>query len=107
MSRGYYRGRVDGNYGGQTAFAIRAFQSSAGLMPTGRLDTETLEALGQSDADFAYSAPRAVELQRALPSAHFASGCPRDSAEDPPSRKGAARCAADTTAMGCFDLIST
>src|SRR5207247_718792 len=38
MGRGYYRGRIDGNYGSQTAFALRAFQSSAGFMPTGRLD---------------------------------------------------------------------
>jgi peptidoglycan hydrolase-like protein with peptidoglycan-binding domain len=57
MSRGYYRGRVDGKYGWQTAFAVRAFQSSAGLPPTGRLDMETLEALGSSDTDFAYLAP--------------------------------------------------
>jgi len=57
MSRGYYRGRVDGTYGRQTAFALGAFQSSAGLLPTGRLDVETLEALGSSGADFAYSAP--------------------------------------------------
>ena len=57
MSRGYYRGRVDGTYGRQTAFALGAFQSSAGLLPTGRLDMETLEALGSSGADFTYSAP--------------------------------------------------
>jgi peptidoglycan hydrolase-like protein with peptidoglycan-binding domain len=57
MSRGYYRGRVDGKYGHQTTFAVRAFQSSAGLPPTGRLDLETLEALGSSDADVAYLAP--------------------------------------------------
>src|SRR5215831_7801179 len=54
MSRGYYRGRVDGKYGREMAFALRAFQSSAGLPPTGRLDMETVEALGSSDADFAY-----------------------------------------------------
>src|SRR5206468_8578226 len=40
MSRGYYRGRVDGNYGSQTAFAVRAFQSSTGLTPTGRLEMQ-------------------------------------------------------------------
>ena len=49
MSRGYYRGRVDGKYGRQMAFALRAFQSGAGLPPTGRLDTETLEAAPASD----------------------------------------------------------
>jgi peptidoglycan hydrolase-like protein with peptidoglycan-binding domain len=57
MSRGYYRGRLDGKYGRQMAFAVRAFQSNAGLSPTGRLDVETLEALGSSDADFASLAP--------------------------------------------------
>ena len=57
MSGGFYSGRVDGKYGSRTAFAIRAFQSSAGLPPTGRLDIETVRALGSSGADFAYSAP--------------------------------------------------
>jgi peptidoglycan hydrolase-like protein with peptidoglycan-binding domain len=57
MSHGYYRGRVDGKYGQDTAFALRAFQSSSGLPATGRLDTATLQALRSSDADFAYLAP--------------------------------------------------
>jgi len=57
MSRGYYGGRVDGKYGRQMAFAVRAFQSNAGLSPTGRLDAETLEALGSSDANFGSLAP--------------------------------------------------
>src|SRR4029450_4186845 len=57
MNRGYYWGRVDGKYGRQTAFAVRAFQSGAGLLPTGRLDMQTLEALGSSGADFANLAP--------------------------------------------------
>src|SRR4029077_24487 len=57
MNRGYYRGRVDGRYGSRTALAVRAFQSSAGFPPTGRLDIETVKALGSSDTDFAYSAP--------------------------------------------------
>src|SRR6478672_13784380 len=48
MSRGYFSGRVDGKYGSRTAFAVRAFQSSAGLPPTGRLDIETVKALGSS-----------------------------------------------------------
>jgi peptidoglycan hydrolase-like protein with peptidoglycan-binding domain len=63
MNRGYYRGGADGRYGPQTTFAVRAFQSSAGLPPTGRLDMQTLDALGSSNADFAYSAaaPRLYE----------------------------------------------
>ncbi len=57
MRRGYYRGRIDGKCGRETAFALVAFQSSAGLPPTGRLDSDTLDALGASDSDFAYLAP--------------------------------------------------
>ena len=74
MSRGYYRGRVDGNYGRQTAFAVRAFQSTAGLTPTGRLDTETLEALGSSDAEFAYSAPPSGGYETWMPVRKFKHG---------------------------------
>ena len=74
MSRGYYRGRVDGKYGSQTAFALRAFQSSAGLPPTGRLDMQTLEALGSSDADFAYAAPAARRYENWIPVTKFKHG---------------------------------
>ena len=63
-SRGYYRGRVDGRYGRQTAFAVRAFQFRSGLPPTGRLDASTLNALGLSDENLAYlePAPRLYEM---------------------------------------------
>ncbi len=44
--QGYYRSTVDGAYGPGTAFALRAFQSRFGLQPTGRLDMQTLAALG-------------------------------------------------------------
>lgn len=44
--QGYYRSTVDGVYGEGTAFALRAFQSRFGLPPTGRLDMQTLAALG-------------------------------------------------------------
>jgi peptidoglycan hydrolase-like protein with peptidoglycan-binding domain len=74
MSRGYYRGRVDGNYGRQTAFAVRAFQSTAGLTPTGRLDTETLEALGSYDTDLAYSAPPPGGYETWMPMRKFKHG---------------------------------
>jgi peptidoglycan hydrolase-like protein with peptidoglycan-binding domain len=74
MSRGYYRGRVDGNYGRQTAFSVRAFQSTAGLTPTGRLDTGTLEALGSSDADFAYSAQPSGVYETWMPVRKFKHG---------------------------------
>jgi peptidoglycan hydrolase-like protein with peptidoglycan-binding domain len=74
MSRGYYRGRVDGKYGRQMAFAVRAFQSSAGLPPTGRLDTETLEELGSSDADVAYFAPASRGYEAWMPVRKFKHG---------------------------------
>ena len=44
--RGLYRSAIDGVYGAGTAFAVRAFQSRVGIPPTGRLDMETLAALG-------------------------------------------------------------
>ena len=71
MSRGYYWGRVDGKYGRQTAFALRAFQSSAGLPPTGRLDMETVETLGSSDADLAYLAPASRGFETWMPVRKF------------------------------------
>jgi N-acetylmuramoyl-L-alanine amidase len=74
MSRGYYSGRVDGSYGPQTAFAVRAFQSSAGLPATGRLDMQTLDALGSSDADFAYSAPASRPYETWIPVTKFKHG---------------------------------
>jgi peptidoglycan hydrolase-like protein with peptidoglycan-binding domain len=74
MSRGYYRGRVDGKYGRQTAFAVRAFQSSAGLPPTGRLDTQTLDALGSSDTDFAYMVPASRGYETWIPVRKFKHG---------------------------------
>ena len=74
MSRGYYRGRVDGKNGSRTAFAVRAFQSSAGLPPTGRLDIETVKALGSSDADVAYLAPTPRQNETWIPVTKFKHG---------------------------------
>jgi peptidoglycan hydrolase-like protein with peptidoglycan-binding domain len=74
LSRGYYRGRIDGRYGRQMAFALRAFQSRTGLSPTGRLDPETLEALGSSDANFAYSAPGSAGYESWMPVRKFKNG---------------------------------
>src|SRR6266513_2241288 len=53
-SRGYYRGWIDGRYGGGTAFAVRTFQSRLGISPTGQLDMRTLDALGLPDQNMAY-----------------------------------------------------
>jgi peptidoglycan hydrolase-like protein with peptidoglycan-binding domain len=74
MSRGYYRGRVDGKHGSRMAFAVRAFQSSAGLPLTGRLDIETVKALGSSDADVAYLAPAASPYENWMPVKKFKHG---------------------------------
>jgi peptidoglycan hydrolase-like protein with peptidoglycan-binding domain len=69
ITRGYYRGRVDGRYGRQTALALREFQFGSGLLPTGRLDMSTLTALGLSNANLAYmqSAPRSREMWVPIP----------------------------------------
>ena len=74
MSRGYYRGRVDGKHGRQMAFALRAFQFSSGLPPTGRLDIETVKALGLSDTDFADSAPASPGYEIWMPVTKFKHG---------------------------------
>ena len=74
LSRGYYRGRVDGKNGSRSALAVRAFQSSTGLPPTGRLDMETVKALGLSDADFAYSAPVSRGNETWMPVTKFKHG---------------------------------
>ncbi len=74
MRRGYYRGRIDGSYGPRTTFGLRAFQSSGGLVPTGRLDMRTLDALGLSGADIAYVAPTAPVNETWIPLRKFKHG---------------------------------
>jgi peptidoglycan hydrolase-like protein with peptidoglycan-binding domain len=44
--RGYYRNAIDGIYGPGMQFAVQAYQARIDLLPTGRLDTETLASLG-------------------------------------------------------------
>ncbi|HKR54290.1 MAG TPA: peptidoglycan-binding domain-containing protein [Chthoniobacterales bacterium] len=44
--RGFYKGVSDGIFSPSLEFSIRAFQSRLGIAPTGRLDMETLAALG-------------------------------------------------------------
>lgn len=45
MRQGYYRDEIDGIYGPGMNFALRNYQARYGLMPTGRLDVETLASL--------------------------------------------------------------
>ena len=44
--RGFYKGMSDGIFSPNLEFSIRAFQSRVGIVPSGRLDMETLAALG-------------------------------------------------------------
>ena len=74
MSRGYYRGRVDGRPGRRTAFALRAFQFQSGLPPTGCLDTTTLNALGLSNENLAYLEPAPRSYQTWVPVTKFKHG---------------------------------
>lgn len=45
MRQGYYRDEIDGVYGPGMNFALRNYQARYGLMPSGRLDVETLASL--------------------------------------------------------------
>jgi peptidoglycan hydrolase-like protein with peptidoglycan-binding domain len=53
---------------------VHAFQLSAGLPPTGRLDIETVKALGSSDADVAYLASTARQYETWIPVTKFKHG---------------------------------
>jgi peptidoglycan hydrolase-like protein with peptidoglycan-binding domain len=57
---GYYRSGIDGEFGPGTAVAVRTFQARAGLVPDGRLNMETLAALGLLPGQHApgFSVPR-------------------------------------------------
>jgi peptidoglycan hydrolase-like protein with peptidoglycan-binding domain len=74
MGRGYYRGSIDGRYGRRTAFALGAFQLQSGLPPTGRLDMTTLNALGLSDANLAYTQPAPRQYETWVPITKFKHG---------------------------------
>lgn len=44
--QGYYRGIIDGLFGHEMEFALRSYQTHFSLEPSGRLDRQTLGALG-------------------------------------------------------------
>ncbi len=47
--RGYYRGKVDGEFGPASREALSRFQKSQDIKASGKIDEETLEALGFTD----------------------------------------------------------
>lgn len=69
--RGLYRSGADGVYGPATEQAVRAFQSRSGIPPNGRLDMDTLAALGllpgQHAPGIAVPARRSEARPRAIP----------------------------------------
>lgn len=69
--QGYYRSAIDGSFGAGTASALRTFQVRFRLQPTGRLDLETLAALGllpgQRAPGIEGSRRRTYRLPRVLP----------------------------------------
>lgn len=44
--QGYYKGEIDGIYGPELEFSLRAYQSSVRILASGRLDMDTLGSLG-------------------------------------------------------------
>lgn len=54
---GSYAGKPDGKWDDSTTEAMRKFQESHGLNPTGKLDAKTLEQLGLGSATAGVAAP--------------------------------------------------
>jgi peptidoglycan hydrolase-like protein with peptidoglycan-binding domain len=74
ISRGYYQGRADGRHGRRTALALREFQFSSGLPPTGRLDPGTVSALGLSNENLASLQPAPRQHETRMPVVEFKHG---------------------------------
>jgi peptidoglycan hydrolase-like protein with peptidoglycan-binding domain len=74
MSRGYYSGRIDGRNGRRTSVAVRDFQLQSGLPPTGRLDLNTVNALGLSNENLAYLQPTPRSGEAWVPVTKFKHG---------------------------------
>src|SRR5947209_3870736 len=64
--RGLYRAPIDGSYGPAMAFAVRAFQQRFAIAASGRLDMDTLAALGLFPGQPAHgvTAPRHRTMRR-------------------------------------------
>jgi peptidoglycan hydrolase-like protein with peptidoglycan-binding domain len=45
-SKGFYAGEINGNLDEQTMEAVKKFQTSVGMQPTGYLDAKTYKAMG-------------------------------------------------------------
>jgi peptidoglycan hydrolase-like protein with peptidoglycan-binding domain len=71
--RGFYKGISDGIFSPSLEFSIRAFQSRLGIAPNGRLDMETLAALGLLPGQYGRT-PMEMPRRRLVP------------AEEPPVR---------------------
>jgi len=65
--RGFYKGESDGVFGPNLEFSLRAFQSRLGIPPNGRLDMDTLAALGLLPGQRGRT-PMEIPHRRILPS---------------------------------------
>nr|WP_153007708.1 S41 family peptidase [Bacillus coahuilensis] len=65
-SLGYGPGRTDGYYSNQTAIAVKAFQSKAGLTSTGNIDSQTASALEKTIMKEIEKEENDLQLQAAL-----------------------------------------
>lgn len=63
--RGYFKGAIDGVYGPEMEFSLRAYQSSTGIALTGHLDMDTLASLGLLPGQ--RFLPRELPRRRVLP----------------------------------------
>jgi peptidoglycan hydrolase-like protein with peptidoglycan-binding domain len=65
--RGFYKGESDGVFGANLEFSVRAFQSRLGIPPNGRLDMDTLAALGLLPGQ-RWRTPMEIPHRRFIPS---------------------------------------
>ena len=84
--KGNNPGPVDGIFGPQTQKALRAFQSSQGLKTTGRLDEETVKALGVEHDSSSSSGAASSSTESSSPSSNRSSRKGSSEAKEPSSR---------------------